>query len=247
MAKKINIGDDIKNKRKGISSSSREMDNKSKRRFYLIVCEGEKTEPNYFESLKNALPKGVLSVYDFKIDGTGYNTESLVRQAIDLKIAWENQLGGRKIDKLWVVFDKDSFKPEAFNNAIEMCLNNAPNVEAAWTNEAFELWYLLHFHFYNTGISRKQYQSLIEGNFRKQGLKDYKYKKNSPDMFKLLETYGSRENAIKNAINLEKIYGTRADFANHNPRTMVHKLVQELFGLMQISEDNEEKVSVPKE
>jgi hypothetical protein len=230
MARKINISDDIKNKRNITAPAFREMDSKSKRRFYLIVCEGEKTEPNYFESLKNALPKGVLSVYDFKIDGTGYNTESLVKKAIELKTAWENQLGGRKIDKLWVVFDIDSFKPKAFNTAIEMC-NNQPNVDAAWTNEAFELWYLLHFHFYNTGISRKQYQGLIGANFKKQGLKDYKYKKNSPDMFKLLETYGSRENAIKNAINLEKSYDARADFANHNPRTMVHKLIQELFGL----------------
>ena len=53
-----------------------------------------------------------------------------------------------------------------------MCLNKAPTVEAAWTNEAFELWYLLHFNFYNTGISRKQYQDLIETNFKKQGLKN---------------------------------------------------------------------------
>jgi hypothetical protein len=238
MAKKIKIGDDIKNKHKGKTSPSRQINNRSKRKFYLIVCEGEKTEPNYFESLKNALPKGVLSVYDFRIDGTGYNTESLVRKAIDLKTQWENQLSGRKIDKLWVVFDKDSFKPDAFNNAIEICLNNQPMVEAAWTNEAFELWYLLHFHFYNTGINRKQYQRLIEDNFKKKGLKDYAYKKNSPDMFKQLETYGSRENAIKNAYNLEKLYEKRTDFANQNPRTMVHKLVVELFGLEKKLEKN---------
>jgi hypothetical protein len=242
MARKINISDDIKNKRKVTAPLFREMDNIPKRRFYLIVCEGEKTEPNYFESLKNALPKGVLSVYDFKIDGTGYNTESLVKKAIELKTTWENQLGGRKIDKLWVVFDKDSFKPKAFNTAIEMCLNNAPIVEAAWTNEAFELWYLLHFHFYNTGISRKQYQGLIEGNFKKQGLKDYKYKKNSPDMFKLLDMYGSREDAIKNAHNLEKMYDGRTDFANQNPRTMVHKMIKELFGLEKKLEEERRNV-----
>ena len=239
MAKKSKIAYDIKNKHKG-TALSRQMNNKSKRKHYLIVCEGEKTEPNYFESLKNALPKGVLSVYDFKIDGTGFNTESLVRKAIDLKTAWENQLGVIKIDKLWVVFDKDSFKPEVFNNAIEICLKNQPIVEAAWTNEAFELWYLLHFHYYNTGISRKQYQDLIEGNFKNKGLKNYKYKKNSPDMFKLLETYGSRENAIKNAHNLEKTYAGRTDFANHNPSTMVHKLVEELFGLEKTLKDKKE-------
>jgi RloB-like protein len=203
---------------------------KLKRKYFLIVCEGEKTEPNYFNALKNALPKGVLAVYDFKIDGTGYNAESLVNKAIDLKTTWENQID-RTIDKLWVVFDRDSFKPEVFNKAIQMCLNKAPTVEAAWTNEAFELWYLLHFNFYNTGISRKQYQDLIEANFKKQGLKNYKYKKNDSDMFDLLNTYGSIEDAIKNATNLEKLYTDKEDFSNHNPCTSVHKLVTQLLNL----------------
>jgi RloB-like protein len=235
MAKKTKISSHIK-ERRSYTESFRKIDFRAKRRYFLIVCEGEKTEPNYFESLKNALPKGVLDVYSFRIDGTGYNTESLVKKAIELKTLWESDLE-RKVDKLWVVFDKDSFKPKAFNNAIQLCLNNHPTVEAAWTNEAFELWYLLHFNFYNTGISRKQYQDLIENNFKKRGLKNYKYKKNSLEMFDLLETFGSREDAIKNAINLEKIYDNTSDFANHNPCTKVHKLVMELFGLNGLLDD----------
>ena len=227
MAKKVFFSNKSKRNR---AELPRQMDNRTKRRYYLIVCEGEKTEPNYFKSLKNALPKGVLEIYEFNIDGTGYNTESLVRKAIELKEAWEDNLA-KAIDKLWVVFDKDSFKPEAFNNAIQLCENNQPDIEAAWTNEAFELWYLLHFHFYNTNINRKQYQDLIEGNFKKKGLKNYKYKKNSVDMFALLEQYGSREEAINNALKLEKHYTDRKDFAYHNPCTMVHKLVMELFDL----------------
>ena len=50
-------------------------------------------------------------------------------------------------------------------------------------------------------------------------------------MFSLLDTYGSREEAIKNALKLEKIYGDRKDFANQNPCTTVHRLVIELFDL----------------
>jgi hypothetical protein len=229
MAKKAQISKEIKQSHSR-SESPRNIDIRNKQKYFLIVCEGEKTEPNYFESLKNALPKGVLAVCAFKIEGTGFNTESLVNKAVELKVTWENEIN-RKVDKLWIVFDRDSFKSEAFNNAIQICLNNAPIVEAAWTNEAFELWYLLHFHFYNTGISRKQYQKLIEDNFKKQGLKNYKYKKNSPDMFALLNDYGSREDAIKHATNLEQLYEEKADFANHNPRTTVHKLVKELFNL----------------
>ncbi|MDD4760120.1 MAG: RloB family protein [Bacteroidaceae bacterium] len=209
---------------------------KSKRRFYLIVCEGEKTEPNYFESLKNDLPKGVLDVCDFKIVGTGHNTVSLVNSAMALRNKWQTQTN-RTVDKLWIVFDKDSFSDQSFNSAIQTCIANYPNVDCAWTNEAFELWYLLHFHYYNTGISRGQYQKLIEENFKKKGLKNYTYEKNSTEMYSLLETHASREIAVRNAVNLEKLYGGQQNYSTQNPCTMVYKLVAELFRLEKIIEE----------
>ena len=160
MARKITVPNHIK-KWRSREETKRKEETKSKRKFFLIVCEGEKTEPNYFESLKSALPKGVLDVCDFKIIGTGNNTNSLVTKAMQLRGQWQIQTG-RTIDKLWIVFDKDSFTPQSFNSAIQTCIANAPNVEAAWTNEAFELWYLLHFHFYNTGINRNNIKSLLK-------------------------------------------------------------------------------------
>ncbi len=239
MARKITIPNHIK-KWRSREETKRKEEIKSKRKFFLIVCEGEKSEPNYFESLKDALPKGVLDVCDFKIIGTGNNTNSLVTKAMQLREKWQIQTG-RTIDKLWIVFDKDSFTLHSFNSAIQTCIANAPNVEAAWTNEAFELWYLLHFHFYNTGISRKQYQNLIESNFIEKGLANYKYKKNSIEMFLLLEEHGNREDAIRNATNLERHFAGTANYAHQNPCTKVHHLVAELFGLEQvIQEENEQ-------
>ncbi|OHD19758.1 MAG: hypothetical protein A2Y38_12070 [Spirochaetes bacterium GWB1_59_5] len=47
----------------------------------LIVCEGEKTEPNYFRSF-SANPE---VFEDIDIHGTGYNTGSLIREAIRLR------------------------------------------------------------------------------------------------------------------------------------------------------------------
>lgn len=229
MGSKIKISKDKKQQR-GRTEFPRKTNQKSKRIYYLIVCEGEKTEPNYFKSLKQSLPKGVLDVCDITIEGTGFNTKSLVKEAIRLKGNLEKEKE-RKIDKLWIVFDKDSFAPQDFNAAIQKCKNNYPSINAAWSNEAFELWYLLHFHFYNTGISRKQYQDLIEGNFKKKGLLGYEYKKNSTEMFDLLEKYGSRSNAIKHATKLEKFHAGKTDFANQNPCTKVHHLVKELFDL----------------
>lgn len=235
MARKVKIPNHIK-KRHERAESKRLEETRAKRRFFLIVCEGEKTEPNYFESLKDALPKGVLDVCDFKIIGTGNNTVSLVNKAMELREKWQDETN-RIIDKLWVVFDKDSFSDHSFNAAIQKSTANYPNVDCAWTNEAFELWYLLHFHYYNTGISRKQYQELIESNFRNKGLKDYIYEKNSAKMYSLLASYGDIESAVKNATNLEKLYAGQQNYAVQNPCTKIHKLVAELFGLEKLIQE----------
>jgi hypothetical protein len=228
MARKIKIEPAIV-KRRERQEARRQINNKPKRKRYLIVCEGEKTEPNYFEALKLALPKGVLEVVDFRIIGEGFNTESLVQQAISLRAKWESE-SGRTIDKLWVVFDKDSFLPAAFNNAIQLC-ENTTKTEAAWSNEAFEIWYLLHFEFYDTGITRDTYKQRIQANFRNNGLVDFVYAKNRSDMFDLLTKYGNRNLAIKHSQKLESTYKSTRDFANQNPCTTVYKLVLELFNL----------------
>ena len=237
MARKIKVEPAVL-KRRERQEARRQINTKPKRKRYLIVCEGEKTEPNYFESLKHALPKGVLEVVDFRIIGDGFNTESLVQQAIQIRTKWESE-SGRTVDKLWVVFDKDSFLPDAFNNAIQLC-ENTPKTEAAWSNEAFEIWYLLHFEFYNSGIDRNTFKTRIQANFRNKGLNDFVYTKNRTDMFNLLVQYGDRNLAIKYAKNLEKSYNGERDFANQNPCTTVYKLVAELFDLENLLIVNEE-------
>ncbi|WP_321298156.1 RloB family protein [Marinifilum fragile] len=217
-------------KRRARAEKKRKTEFKSKRKFYLIVCEGEKTEPNYFESLKSSLPKGVLELTSIDIDGTGKNTLSIIEEAKKLRKKYEEKYL-RKIDKVWTVFDKDSFPSKNFNNAINKGENSKPKINCAWTNEAFELWYLLHFNYYNTGITRQQYQKLIEREINQSANKtDYKYEKNSKEMFSLLKNYGSQDMAIRNAEKLESLYLDRS-YSNHNPCTKVHKLIKELLHL----------------
>ncbi|GLB52495.1 hypothetical protein NBRC110019_15350 [Neptunitalea chrysea] len=217
-------------KRRRRTEQKRKTEFKSKRMFYLIVCEGEKTEPNYFESLKKSLPKGVLELTNIDIDGTGKNTLSIIDEAKKLRDKYYSQYL-RTIDKVWAVFDKDSFPDENFNNAINKGENSKLKINCAWTNEAFELWYLLHFNYYNTGISRRQYQNLIEKEINSaSNRRDYRYLKNSKDMFALLNKYGDQKKAITNAERLEKQYLDR-NFARHNPSTRVHNLVCELIKL----------------
>ncbi len=229
MARKIKIPNEHK-KRYAREERKRKQDVRSKRKYYLIVCEGEATEPNYFESLKQDLPKGILTSYQIDITGKGYNTQSLVEEALRLKTELEKNTF-RTIDKLWVVFDRDSFAANDFNNAINRCATNHPIINCAWSNEAFELWYLLHFHYYQNSMSRLQYQGLIEENLKPMLGLEYRYKKNSKKMYDILKAYGSIEDAIRNAECLAATCAGRQDYASHNPCTMVWKLVAELLKL----------------
>ena len=226
MARKIKIDNAIIKRRSRVEKR-RLIGFKSKRVFYLIVCEGEKTEPNYFSSLKKALPKGVLELTQIDIDGTGKNTMSIIEEAKKLRKRYEEKYL-RKIDKVWTVFDKDSFPSRNFNNAINKGENSRPKINCAWTNEAFELWYLLHFSYYNTGLSRHQYQKLLEKEIvMASGINGYKYTKNSTEMYAILNLFGNQDFAISNAEKLEKRYNDRS-FSNHNPCTKVHLLINEL-------------------
>lgn len=174
MANRIKIDNAIL-KRRARAEKKRKTEFKSKRKFYLIVCEGKKTEPNYFESLKKSLPKGVLELTNIDIDGTGKNTLSIIEEAKILRKKYKEKYL-RKIDNVWAIFDKDSFPSKNFNNAINKGENSRPKIHCAWTNEAFELWYLLHFNYYNTGIPREQYQKLIEKEINKAAkTTDFKY------------------------------------------------------------------------
>lgn len=193
------------------------------RKYFLIVCEGVKTEPLYFEAFKADLPKGVL---DIDIEGEGKNTQSLVEAIIRIKEKRE-KASGRQYDQVWAVFDRDSFPPQNFNAAIFKARSAKPEILCAWSNEAFELWYLLHFEFYQDAASRKQYQERLEQALSRRMGKPFEYRKNDPQLYALLRDFGNLEQAILWAMELEERHAGE-DFANHNPCTLVYKLVKAL-------------------
>lgn len=227
MARKIKIPNE-RLKRFAREEQKRKKDIRNKRKYYLIVCEGEATEPNYFEGLKQDLPKGVLTAYQIDIAGTGRNTQSLVDEALRLQTVYEKNTT-RKIDRVWVVFDRDSFSPQDFNGAIQRCHNS--DVGCAWSNEAFELWYLLHFQYYENAISRRRYKEMIENHLKPLLGNEFRYEKNSDQMYALLKEYGSLDDAIRNAKRLAERFDGRQDYATHNPCTMVYLLIEELTTL----------------
>jgi hypothetical protein len=192
--------------------------------YFMIICEGEKTEPNYFKALEKELPIGTVEI---KIDGVGLNTIGLVDYALKLKA-----IANRKFDRVWVVFDKDDFPENNFNGAIHKASLN--NINCAWTNQAFELWFLLHFQFVNSALNREDYKSYLEREIRaKSGNENYEYKKNDHSTYLILKRYGNQAQAISWANQLKEKF-LDEKFATHNPSTRVHQLIGELSNPQQI-------------
>ena len=187
---------------------------------FLIVCEGTKTEPHYFEALINNY---ISAVREVTIEGEGRATVALVDRTLEIKTELERK-NAMSFDRVWVVFDKDDF--DDFNDAIKKA--HKLGFQSAWTNEAFELWYYLHFEYLDTGISREDYIEKLEEAFRnKTGDSGFRYRKGNPDIYQMLQQYGREDLAKRFAQQLRALYiGT--NYATHKPCTMVDKLVEEL-------------------
>ena len=194
-------------------SLTRRMNTRELRRF-LIVCEGEKTEPNYFKEFPDN-----PEVYDsIDIRGTGYNTISLVKKAITLKKDAEKRR--ESYIEVWCVFDKDDFSDDQFQRAMDLADKN--QIRCAYSIEAFEIWYMLHFNYYDTGLSRKQYKGKLTELLGKP------YQKNDKEMYQSLLKYQSK--AIKHAQRLYEIQ-YKLPLVKRNPITTVFKLVERLLSL----------------
>lgn len=183
--------------------SPRRVNTREIRPRFLIVCEGEKTEPNYFKGFR--VPKLVIDV-----QGLGENPSNLVQSAKRFKDQEE-------YDQVWCVFDRDDWTEEDFNNAIHSARSH--NFKVAYSNEAFELWYVLHFEFLNTGIPRSDYLAKLTS------LLGQRYQKNSLTIYDDLSE--KQLFAINNAERLIQTYKPQNPVRN-NPSTTVHLLVQEL-------------------
>jgi len=187
---------------------------------FLIVSEGVKTEPNYFRAFSRLGNSVVVDVV-----GTGRNTRKVVDRALELQ-----KRNPDRYDGVWVVFDKDSFTADDFNAAILKAESNG--IGAAWSNEAFELWYLYHFQNRVTAMSREDYKraisNAINASPKYKSKKPYVYKKNADDNFEIMNEYGSMKNAIKWSEAKSNDYKDRR-YATHNPCTMVYRLVRQLL------------------
>ena len=197
-----------KRKPSGRGYQSRRVNTREPLQRFLIVCEGEKTEPAYFDGFR------VPSV-TIEIAGLGKDPLTLVEQAID-----RHSKG--QYDQVWCVFDRDDVAAERFNQALDMARRR--RIKVAYSNQAFELWYLLHFHYCDVAQARRDYS---DGLSRQLGRV---YQKNDPTLYQ--ELLPRQDVAIHHAARLLAQYNP-VNPANDDPATTVHKLVQELNRFVQ--------------
>ncbi len=194
-----------KRKTNSRSYSTRQLDIREVKQRFLIVCEGKKTEPYYFKSFR--VPKAVVS-----IEGAAGDPTRLVNSAY--KLANEDEY-----DQVWCVFDRDegAWTAQNFNNALQNA--KTYGFQVAYSNECFELWYILHFEFLNTGLPRSDYEDKLSE------LLGVKYRKNDSTIYQQL--LAKQEIAIKYARKLLESYDP-IDPERNNPSTTVHLLVEAL-------------------
>jgi hypothetical protein len=176
----------------------------------LILCEGEKTEPNYFSKF----PVDITLVR-IDVEGDGANTLRLVEDAI--RRGNEAASKHQQYNQIWCVFDRDSFPAKNFNQAFKVAEKN--KIRIAYSNQCIELWFLLHYHFFDSAIDRKDYIVKLSEAMGQ------KYEKNDDKMYALLKN--KQSTAIKNARNLSNRY-LLCNPEKDNPSTNVQDLVEAL-------------------
>lgn len=202
-------------KAKKVNELNRKKPQKSPYDKVLIVCEGEKTEPNYFKELVNHYKINTTNV---EIDGScGSSPISVVNRAIELD---QETAKGNSYDKVYCVFDRDNH--ETYTKALE-CLSRKRKFFHATSIPCFEYWLILHFKF-----TTKPYSSTgktSSGDKAFHDLKEYipDYEKGSQGIFSKL--INKLDSAIKNAKQAKQ---QAEENKTDNPSTLVHELIDYL-------------------
>jgi hypothetical protein len=188
-----------------------------KKKRFLIVCEGQ-TEELYFKSFP------VLAA-DIKPIHQGCSKSSLVECVADY-------LDEEVYDEIWCVFDMD-FKPdengqfEDFDSAIQAADN--AGYKCAYSNDAFELWFILHYQFVDQEQIRAYFFKTLSKYWGLNYEKDGKKRTVSATIYKRLfdDQKANQDFAINNARKLHESQNNKI-YHLQNPVTTVYLLVEEL-------------------
>ena len=219
--------DNLFHKRKLRSNKSLQR-RKAKKASYdriLIVCEGKKTEPNYFKELRQHFRLSSVNI-EIENNTSGSAPISVVDHAL------KKYKETKDYDRVYCVFDKDTHPSyaQALDKIRRSRLGNGHKIMAAQSAPCFEFWILLHFEYTAGSFSATGKASICASVINRIKEKHYipDYEKGAKDLASIL--IPRLDFAIKNAKNVE-LFHKESCTESDNPSTKVHELVEYLRSL----------------
>lgn len=185
----------------------------------FIVCEGENTEPEYFDSCIDEYGNGLVKLH--VVPGAGVPI-TLVNTAIELRerLKGERQRSKNSYDacfRVWAVFDRDEHPRvnEALNKA------RAAGVDVAFSDPCFELWPLLHLLDYGGQDHRHALQARLSAH-----MPTYDHENGAVIDFALIKENYALASQRADRLLLAR---ERENCPNGRPSTTVGRLVEKII------------------
>jgi len=185
----------------------------------LIVCEGQKTEPNYLQALRATY--ALSSVNIRIISPSASDPLSIVKFAI-------REIRDSEYDRAFCVFDRDQHTnfDQAIGAIQQSRAGKAGRLIPITSTPCFELWLLLHFRYSNAPFTRTGNNSACDMAINELKAHFPDYTKGRRTVF--MELTSRIEGAINNAKRLEKDNETSG---SNNPATQIHALIHYLMNV----------------
>ena len=208
-------------KQKPNADLNRNKSNREGRLRYLIVCEGEKTEPNYLVDLRNDL-KISSALIQIEKNQNGSSPNKVFERAVEVSEIAKRE--GIPFDRVYCVFDKD--KHETFDSTkLQISNYKKTPIKAIISVPCFEVWILLHFSYSTSPFVSTGKKSVGDSvvNKLKQINGFEKYEKGMKEIY--LKTKPLINTAINNANKLRN-YNCEND--TDNPSTDMDELIKDI-------------------
>lgn len=188
----------------------RQKGNLALRKTVLIYCEGE-TERIYFEQMKLLKRSKMVSV----------KIKNVKRSAIKLAQHAYRDSSYQPFDDVWIVFDKDDLTEKQLDEVNAFC--EEKDIKIAYTNEAFELWLLLHFEPVEVS---EPYPRAVLNKKMEHHLGVARYFRHKGDVELISPIALRHEVAIKHC---KEMMALRTTDSRENPYCNVHEMIRYIF------------------
>jgi len=188
----------------------------------LIGCEGAKTEPTYFEEIRQHLRRS--RSHFVLVDTRGSDPKTVVERVIACVQEHKSRRAWHAGDTAWAVFDGEEHwgtdgQKQNWNTAVQLA--HAKGIQLAVSNPSFELWYLLHFRQQRAALHRDAVMVAL----KKEG--------HIANYHKSLEVFDLLKENLPLAVDSAKTLATKCSTTGWdrwpNPSTGVYAVVEMLL------------------